>query len=567
MITVGEALGLPSLRNARVVAGQRGLSRVITWFHIIDIPQFLPWLEGGELVLTNTYSLHVNPGVAVGLVEGLAAKGVAGMVGAMGLYLERFPENMLVSADELGFPLIEVPAELHFEEVTRELAEQIFLRKWVEAALSCSGIGGGLCRANLVADVELIAEVLNSTRQLDVAVLDDSGRLVGVSGTFGEGGEFAAVLTSAREAVREICATGDMALLGRFIGSRAGKFGQTHCWIEPVYGEREGDIIGVIVIGKRIPFSIQDFIAVKQAAVAASRALKSVRTKQVGRSSNLLCTVLPGLKPYSVDCRWFSDEDLSKLHVLMLLGVDDYDRYVVSNRLAEHEVNGFLASFYQAVKTGLVRQGKDCPIFTRDDLVLAVVPVYGESDIENLEQVVRCSNVIFGAEHKNASLSAGISSMDTGSSRILERAVEAAEALETARCVFGRGSTGYYPKLGGLRLVYKLSRDGFAQDVYKEIMARLVRYDTEHRSDLVRTLEEYVNFRGNIAKVARSLFVHRGTVLYRLQKIAELTGMDPRNPSNLPALSLLVQMGRGVTCGQDISLVCRKLLGGGSRKV
>jgi purine catabolism regulator len=41
------------------------------------------------------------------------------------------------------------------------------------------------------------------------------------------------------------------------------------------------------------------------------------------------------------------------------------------------------------------------------------------------------------------------------------------------------------------------------------------------------TLEKYLALNGSIAAVADTLQLHRNTVRYRLQQIADLTGYDP----------------------------------------
>jgi hypothetical protein len=45
MLTIREAMNLPALDHAKVVAGHKGLDKKIEWFHIMDIPQILPWIK------------------------------------------------------------------------------------------------------------------------------------------------------------------------------------------------------------------------------------------------------------------------------------------------------------------------------------------------------------------------------------------------------------------------------------------------------------------------------------------------------------------------------------------
>ncbi len=60
--------------------------------------------------------------------------------------------------------------------------------------------------------------------------------------------------------------------------------------------------------------------------------------------------------------------------------------------------------------------------------------------------------------------------------------------------------------------------------------------DKGKKGDLVQTLEAYIRENGELNKIAESLFIHRNTLRYRLEKITELTKKDPRNIRDLMEL-------------------------------
>jgi DNA-binding PucR family transcriptional regulator len=55
----------------------------------------------------------------------------------------------------------------------------------------------------------------------------------------------------------------------------------------------------------------------------------------------------------------------------------------------------------------------------------------------------------------------------------------------------------------------------------------VVRYDTEHGTDLIATLRAWVAADYNITDAAQRLFVHANTLKYRLKRIRALLGGDP----------------------------------------
>ena len=63
----------------------------------------------------------------------------------------------------------------------------------------------------------------------------------------------------------------------------------------------------------------------------------------------------------------------------------------------------------------------------------------------------------------------------------------------------------------------------------REALAPLTTYDAERNADLAHTLVVYVRLGGNIAATAEALFLHRNSVVYRLQRIEEVSGLPVRD--------------------------------------
>jgi PucR family transcriptional regulator, purine catabolism regulatory protein len=64
------------------------------------------------------------------------------------------------------------------------------------------------------------------------------------------------------------------------------------------------------------------------------------------------------------------------------------------------------------------------------------------------------------------------------------------------------------------------------QRFYAETVEPLSAYDEQYETDLVQTLETFLDADGNVAGTASRLFTHRHTVRYRLERVRDLTGLD-----------------------------------------
>jgi DNA-binding PucR family transcriptional regulator len=61
---------------------------------------------------------------------------------------------------------------------------------------------------------------------------------------------------------------------------------------------------------------------------------------------------------------------------------------------------------------------------------------------------------------------------------------------------------------------------------YEETVAPLAKYDEQYDTELVATIEAYLENDGNVTPTAEQMFTHRHTIRYRLERVKELCGHD-----------------------------------------
>jgi len=146
-------------------------------------------------------------------------------------------------------------------------------------------------------------------------------------------------------------------------------------------------------------------------------------------------------------------------------------------------------------------------------------------------------------------LEAGLSgyTFALGRSRITEDPSDlpraAAEALLAANVAQGsaEGSSALaFEETGAYRLLLSAMSEnpGELQRFYAETVEPLVAYDEQYETDLVRTLETFLEADGNVAGTAQRLFTHRHTIYYRLERVRELSGLDVSSSDGREKLSL-----------------------------
>jgi DNA-binding PucR family transcriptional regulator len=73
---------------------------------------------------------------------------------------------------------------------------------------------------------------------------------------------------------------------------------------------------------------------------------------------------------------------------------------------------------------------------------------------------------------------------------------------------------------------------------YSETVEPLVAYDEQYETELVNTVETYLENDGNVAATAQQLFTHRHTIRYRLERARELCGHDVTSTEGREKLGL-----------------------------
>jgi sugar diacid utilization regulator len=123
--------------------------------------------------------------------------------------------------------------------------------------------------------------------------------------------------------------------------------------------------------------------------------------------------------------------------------------------------------------------------------------------------------------------------LTTGRSRRCSDPVDLYRAGAEARLAVNVGEAEGHSQLafedtGAYRLLLPaMSEDpGELERFYTETIEPLSSYDEQYETELVATVEAYLDNDGNVAATAKQLFTHRHTVRYRLERVKELCGHD-----------------------------------------
>ncbi|GGC75634.1 PucR family transcriptional regulator [Undibacterium terreum] len=174
-----EAIATTRLSVGHLVSGRDALEQDVSWVQIIDHPDIEPWVDHGHLLLTTGYNWPKDEVGAANIIRALHKKGLSGVVLAVPQFLEHFPSASIDVARDLNFPLIELPWEVPFSEVTQSIhreivdhqAQLIVRSEHIHNELTNAALGG--------LGLQDLAETLGELIKRPVFFCDMDGRTLG----------------------------------------------------------------------------------------------------------------------------------------------------------------------------------------------------------------------------------------------------------------------------------------------------------------------------------------------------------------------------------------------------
>ncbi len=179
---------------------------------------------------------------------------------------------------------------------------------------------------------------------------------------------------------------------------------------------------------------------------------------------------------------------------------------------------------FDAVQHIFPDKSKDYIISVGEHDIVLVKELSGGYDTKKVEKMAKSIADTLNAEFY-AKVTIGIGTVVENIKELARSYKEAQVALEVGKVFDNEKNIVSYENLGIGRLIYQLPTtlcEMFLQEVFKD--GSLDNLDRE----TLLTIQCFFENNLNVSETSRKLFVHRNTLVYRLEKIRKLTGLDLR---------------------------------------
>ncbi|MFC5470118.1 PucR family transcriptional regulator [Cohnella suwonensis] len=527
ILTVREALRRPLFRDARLVAGARGLDRPIRWVHILEIPQVEKLIHGDEMILTTGLGFRLDAETSVLFMEKLIAHNASCLCIEIGPYFERVSPELTELADRHGFPLIVFQSAVRYVDVTQDL-HGLIINRHHRTLQELESLSREFYRLTLSAQgTANVLKLLHKSTRNPVALLPAQG-----APTFfpppsaSQQEDWLRALGGAATADGGLPET--LELGGRTLATR------------PV-GALEQTWAHLVMSCPRKPLQFE-YLLLESASLSIAQEL--LRTRYIEErklfSENLWVEELVGGR--LTEERQLQDLTGSDYPSWNELGhrvcVIEFSGLPISPDSAAGRGDGERESFRLQLsliaRSAFEKHGFRSLLTMKNDRLTAIaLDLKAKTpSAARLRQALASLQDSRAADERLASVR-----LLVGVGRPHQRLGLAAtgyhEALQALSLADGQdGSILFFEELGVYQLLIGLNDGKTLQDFIRRYLGPLIDHDRAKGSELLLTLKVFLDHDGSKQIAAQKLFIVRQSLYYRLEKIAELLGEDFMSADN-----------------------------------
>ncbi|MEL7626475.1 MAG: PucR family transcriptional regulator ligand-binding domain-containing protein [Anaerolineaceae bacterium] len=549
-VRLRDILNIELLAGAEIIAGETGMDNVITSVNVMEVPDILDWVRSGELLLTTAFSFAANLDAFNTLIPSLVERGVCGMGIKVKRYIEKLPESVLQTANQLGFPIIKIPQGVSYGDLMKEIFSYI-IGEQTRLLEKINGFNNQikeimLRRGGMEEFADLVSQVVSCPTMISDQVHKSFvfrssdpkweailGHVVPASAPS------MSILTD--PGLTEIRTSYDLV-----DGEKVQRY------TIPIYFDE--NLYGFIYI-----WDIHDCINKSDLFVIESAtsliALHIVTRMTVMQRENVHRTnfleLLLSDQPESqaraiMDAEYYGfTPTLHHQCVVLRLEYDEKNRSALlrNRRIQETSLvlTGILSRVQREASTRYISATKPDGIYFLlefdQNLSTETRAMQTKHFIYLLLEVAKELNV---ANYCYV----GVGQAYPGYDKLGE---SLQEAKQVVRILMGgpqknRQHYRFYEEMGISRLFGIPELRGNLVDYANEVLEPFIKYDEEHDGKLLETVEAYFEHGGNLRKISEVLYTHYNTVIYRINRIRDTLKIDLKDPETAFTIQLALKI-------------------------
>lgn len=537
VISVNNALQLPIMEKTKLVAGSRGIENNIKWVTIVEVLEDIERLQEGEFLITTGFELLEDKARMEVFHNLLKSKLLSGVAIYTSFYMKSIPLSFIELANEHDLPLIEIPTDINFSEITKAILEQIVNKQTLLLERS-EKVHREL--TDLILNDQSLVEVTERLAQLTgskIVVYNEFYDII-YSNNFYQNNDVQLIKSTITLNQKKID-------LSQYLIGTLDKEAKENILIEeysftiyPIIA-KQSCFGWIVMIKLEDQWQELDDIAIERAAtIYALEFIKklAIEETQLRIQSNFLEDIFS--KNY-LNERIILDQALKLKYDISL---NQAVFHFTFKQVKEIDIN-IIDRLYYVIEQLFIQKNKQHIIQTKLQSIIFLTNVVGETKEDKYKYCVSLANDIlkeWSFYFPKIALIVGIGKDYHQIEQLGKSAREAQYAVQLSDLIDPTLHIFHYEDLGMYDLLLEMKRSGInLKAMYEENISGLLK-ESDKEIDLIETIEVYFKNNQSIQHSAEELYIHRHTLRYRLNQIELRTGLDVKSTDDRLKLQLSV---------------------------
>lgn len=523
-----ELLNLKELSPITMVAGEDGANYPVKSVTMMDAPDIASYLLPNQLIITTAYHLKNNEEYFHSLLDSMHRVGCAGIAIKKNRFLHTIPRDIIDLANQLNLPFIQLPEHLSLGEINFLITEKILQN---EASLLNRAMDIHHQFTNLILKghgIQQLLQKLSTLIEQKVSLINYFFHpmhatqhqlyfLPSLHETIKKGGRYPTLPEQPL----------NISLLEN----------QSTYTVYPVHTNLNKNYF-LVIDGYISENQFQKHLFIKQAINVLSFAIMQEQTleqqKRTIRNQTLEgflnCTTQT--PSYATSC----SEELALQRdksYLCIVGLSKQPISTFKSFTLSKLIQQFCEESIKEVQLPIY------PFIINNHLVLLFeIQDHSQNSALFLTEFLE-ELELYIAYFLDIHINFGVSNPTRSFLDVQQAYKEAFSAVSTNRQ--SSIHVHFYKKKGINELLQSIPHNDLI-DYYQTLFEPLINLETEERTFLIDTLYEYLECHCQISETAKKLFVHRNTVIYRLDKCSQLLQKDLKDPEVTIQLRLALRI-------------------------
>ncbi|MGM0827651.1 MAG: PucR family transcriptional regulator [Bacillota bacterium] len=555
VLTIEDILNYEIMKNAKIITGKELVNeRFVQWISVMEMP-VENFVRKNEVVLTTAIGCNNDVEVLKTFVQDIIDSDAAALMIALGRYIFDIPSEVVELAKKHDFVIIVIPWEIRFASIIEEVMMEINDIQYKEREKS-EKVQQELLKLILKeTDLSHISKFIQRHIGCSIIITDRTGSIqeknchTQVFLNKWKSYILEGILPLRKQSTIE---TRDP-MYQKFQMIKVVDQTILQIPVLQVVGDAQGFIFVVLPANTTVDSYLTEFrvnvlehaattialwLSRKNAIEETKVRLRSDFVQELAKGEFISCDQANSrakLLRYNIKLPYVCIVGLPEnLEEIFLKRKQDYESY-------EHWQKSMILYIEEEVFYAAQSLKREVMLTYQREQLLIFLEIPCKNENENALHFLDLVERRLGNLLPEVVLSWGIGNYCEGVEGFAESYQHANAALTIGRRKKGSGHRMMYENTRVDRVLLNFTQNKDMKEIIKSTIEPLVHYDEQRNMDLIGTFMAYNQFHGNVSQTARSLNLHRQSLLYRLRKIESLTGLSLIDPDDLFLLDLSIR--------------------------